>query len=797
MKKGHYPLLFMIAVLLSACNPTRVLTENQYMLLRNNVDVKGASSADLDDLKSYCRPIPNNRFLTIFLLKPRLYAMGQPTVDKKTGELKDSKTKQWLREKAGEAPVLLDSAKITESIDQLKIVMKQSGYFDADISYKVTHQKADPKKVKVNYSIEANKPYYISRISYNIDIPEYKKIVILNKDGCLLSEGMQYNEAIITEELSRIINLIRDEGYYYVEKSIISCEVTYDQPTDSALTNPHTVSLEIILKVPNTENAARYLYKYTYRYAYIYPNYSNYTATLPQDTVSFHSRNRRDSTRYYIITPHFNWLDKPIKDFHYGTLADAVYSKRGVAYSQVVRRRSSQAINQLDNFSYYSIEYRENEKFLDTVHHTGVLDAIYRLTPMKIHSVGGQIDLRNDKSAISLSYLNRNIFKGAEHLNINVSGGYFYYSLNNLFHHNTTYAYPEFGVSASLTFPNLFLFKKTQRETGVRYSTSVNASVNYSGLYRRLMYNIGMTYNWSPSYYLNHSLSPIDISTINNSDRRAARVLNYDNYPESYQHKFGKFFLLSFKYSMNYLVPFDYTRRNHNMRISVNFESSGLFLKGLNTLITPDHRWVVSKNTLDSAGYGYSTFEKIEATWNYTYKINKNNSFATRFSAGAIIPLDKESYIPYERGFYVGTSNSMRGWGYRGLGPGSYEHGKDSLYTGDIKIEWDIEYRGTIYKSFKYGIFTDIGNIWLARKYDDMPNADFSFKRFYKELAVDIGVGLRLDFNFLVFRVDYAIPIYDPSRQSHGAWINNEWFKNSLRPFYWANGIKIAIGYAF
>ena len=311
------------------------------------------------------------------------------------------------------------------------------------------------------------------------------------------------------------------------------------------------------------------------------------------------------------------------------------------------------------------------------------------------------------------------------------------------------------------------------------------------------MYNIGMTYNWSPSYYLNHSLSPIDISTINNSDRRAARVLNYDNYPESYQHKFGKFFLLSFKYSMNYLVPFDYTRRNHNMRISVNFESSGLFLKGLNTLITPDHRWVVSKNTLDSAGYGYSTFEKIEATWNYTYKINKNNSFATRFSAGAIIPLDKESYIPYERGFYVGTSNSMRGWGYRGLGPGSYEHGKDSLYTGDIKIEWDIEYRGTIYKSFKYGIFTDIGNIWLARKYDDMPNADFSFKRFYKELAVDIGVGLRLDFNFLVFRVDYAIPIYDPSRQSHGAWINNEWFKNSLRPFYWTNGIKIAIGYAF
>ncbi|MBR3573181.1 MAG: BamA/TamA family outer membrane protein [Bacteroidales bacterium] len=799
MRKGLLPFLLMTAaLLLSACNPTRVLTGNQRMLLRNNVDVKGTSSADLDDdLKSYCRPIPNTRFLTVFLIKPRLYAMGQPKVDKKTGELTDTKMRKWLREKAGEPPVLLDSSKIEESIDQLKIVMKQKGYFDADVSYKVVPQKKDPKKVRANYLVTANKPYFISSVSYNIDIPEYKKIVILNKDACLISEGMQYNEEVISDELTRIINLIRDEGYYYVEKSIISCEVSYDPPVDSLQLNPHTVSLEIILKVPKNDNASRYLYKYTYRNAYILPNFTTATASIPQDTVKFRARNKRDSTRYYFITPHLNWMDKPLKDFHYGTLANTIYSKRGVPYSQTVRRRTSQSISQLDNFSYYNIEYKENEKMLDTVKKTGVLDTYIRLTPMKIHSIGGQIDLRNDKSAISFSYLNRNIFKGAEHLLINVSGGYFYYSLNNLFHHNTTYAYPEFGISASLAFPKLFLFNKTQKETGIRYSTSVNASVNYSGLYRRLMYNIGMTYNWSPSYYLNHSVSPIDISTINNSDRRAARVLNYDNYPESYQHKFGKFFLLSFKYSMNYLVPFDVTRNRHNMRISLNFESSGLFLKGLNALFSPDERWIISKNSLDSLGYGYSTFEKVEFTWNYTYKINKNNSFATRLSAGAILPLDKDSYIPYERGFYLGTSNSMRGWGYRGLGPGSYEHGKDSLYTGDIKIEWNLEYRGTIYKSFKYGIFSDIGNIWLARESEDMPNAEFSISRFYKELAVDVGVGIRLDFNFLVFRVDYAIPIFDPTRYNYGTWINPEWFKNTRRPFRWSNGIKIAIGYAF
>ena len=768
------------------------------MLLRNNVEVKGAPSTDFDDLKSYCRPIPNDRFLTIFLVKPRLYAMGMPTTDK-NGMVKDTKFKKWLREKVGEAPVLLDSAEIDNSVDQLQIVMKQSGYFDADISYHVKHNKHNNKKVKVNYLINANEPYRISNITYNIDIPEYKKIVILNKDETLLEPGMLYNEEIISNELTRIINLIRDEGYYYVEKSIISCEVSYDPPQDSLNTNPHTVSLEIIMKIPSNDNASRYLYKYSYNNVYVYTNYSALDNLIHHyDTVRFHSRDKNDHTRYYFITPHYDWLEKPIRDFHYGTLANAIYSKRDVPYSQIVRRRSSQAISQLDNFSYYNIEFKENEKLLDTVNRTGVLDSYYYLTPMKTHSIGGQLDLRNDKSAISFSYTNRNIFKGAEHLTINVSGGYFYYSLSNLFHHNTTYAYPEFGVGATLTFPNLFLFNKTQKVTGIRYSTSVNASINYNGLYRRLMYNIGMTYNWSPTYYLNHSVSPIDISTINNSDRRAARLLNYDNYPESYQNRFGKFFLLSFKYSMNYLVPFKVTQNKHNMRISINFESSGLVLKGLNALITPDHRWTISRNRLDSTGYNYSSFEKVEATWNYTYKINKNNSFATRLSAGAMIPLDKDSHIPYERGFYLGTSNSMRGWGYRGLGPGAYEHGKDSLYTGDIKIEWNLEYRGTLYKSFKFGIFSDIGNIWLAKKSDDMPNAEFDFNRFYKELAIDVGVGLRLDFNFLILRIDYAIPIYDPSRTSYGPWINSVWFdKNTPRKFRWGNGLKIAIGYAF
>ena len=260
--------------------------------------------------------------------------------------------------------------------------------------------------------------------------------------------------------------------------------------------------------------------------------------------------------------------------------------------------------------------------------------------------------------------------------------------------------------------------------------------------------------------------------------------------------KFGKFFLLSLKYNFNLLVPLEMTNYRHNMRLSANFESSGLLLKGLNKLFSPNERWVLSRNTLDSTGYNYTTFEKLEFTWLYSFKINANNTLSTRMTAGAIVALDKDSYLPYEKGFYLGTSNSMRGWGYRGLGPGSYEHGKDSLFTGDVKIELNLEYRGTIYRSFKFGIFADLGNIWLSRKNDDMPGAEFKFNRFYKELAFDAGIGLRIDLDFLVLRVDYAVPFYDPTRGSVGRWINKRWMEGP-HPIRWGEGLKIAIGYAF
>lgn len=789
--KNRIHILFatLICILFASCSSVRHLPEGQSMVVKNNVTVTDAKSPDFDDLKSYVRPVTNKKFLDIVRIKTVFYDWGQPTYNKK-GETVDNKFKGFLRNKMGEPPAILDSVEINNSLSQLKTVMKQLGYFDATIDYSVEFRGKKKKKAVVNYTITANEPYFVSNIDYDIPISEYKKIVVLNHNKTLLENGMQYNESVITDEITRILDLIRNEGYYYVEKSLIKCDVNFDD-ADSANPDPHTVSLSLVINVP--EESPKYLYKYYFQDNYVFPNMqSNANQAQIFDSTHYHWETKRDSANFIFMLPHGEELGS-WKYLNPKTLANAIFTRSGNTFSQTARYRSSRTLNSLDNFDYINISFAENESLLDTINKIGYLDTYYRLMRKKQHSIGGQIDLRNDKSAISLNYTNRNLFKGGEHFTIKLSGGYFYYSLNNLFKKGNIYSYPEFGVAASLEFPNkIFLFNRHFSETSVSRSTTLNFGVNYSGLFRRLIYNAAITYRWNPSYYTSHSLSPIDVSTINNDNR----YFNYLDYPDSYRKKFWKFFMLSFKYSFNYLIPQFIDTRNHNMHLSVNFESSGLLLKGLNALFSKDDRWILSRNGLDSIGYNYTTYEKLEVLWNYTYKINNKNSIAMRANMGFFIPLDKESFIPYEKGFYVGTSNSMRGWGYRGLGPGSYEHGADSLFTGDVKFEFNIEYRGTIYRTLKYGLFADLGNIWLSRKYDDMPGADFAFNRFYKELALDVGVGLRLDFNFFIIRIDYALPIYDPTRGANGRFINAKWFK-APNHFKFTNGLKIAIGYAF
>ena len=210
-----------------------------------------------------------------------------------------------------------------------------------------------------------------------------------------------------------------------------------------------------------------------------------------------------------------------------------------------------------------------------------------------------------------------------------------------------------------------------------------------------------------------------------------------------------------------------------------------MFITGINALANK-----ISGNDKEWSFFGlkYANFELAELDLRFKHKINKNNAVAMRFDLGVGVPMFNSGTLPFERSFFLGNANSMRAWEYRSLGPGSYYSKDRKERSGDIKIEVNLEYRGPIYKFIKFGIFADAGNVWLTKKNEEMPNAEFNFTRFYKEIALGVGAGLRLDFNFFLIRFDVGMPIYDPNELEGERWIGQIKKMPTL---------KFAIGHAF
>jgi len=784
------------------------------MLVQNAVKMEDTKSQQFDDLYYLLRPETNKKFMGIFNMKTALYAHYQAkkqinidsalipfpfynllykSIEKNLPwHVKNyRRLETWLGEKVGEPPVLLDSNQIISSVEQLKIGMKEMGYFDAIIRPEVIFKKTNPKKAKVFYYITANDCYYIRDIHYHIDIPEYKRIVLIDTANCLVKRGQPYNEDLLAQERQRVLTLIRDKGFYYLPNEVITIEVdTFNATTLRNKKGHPTISIDVLInfnEVKNYETQEKATFKYRFNNVYIYTNHDmRMSRDVPMDTVLWTSRNRSDTTCYFFITPSIaNTEKKRFQDYKYPTIANVIFTKKNQIYTKSDLTRSYSRLNALSNFSVINMEVIENLALKDTSNKSGFLDMRYQLTRRKLHGVAVEMSARTDKTYLSFTYTNKNTFKGAEYLSVNIYGNLYYYDW--LGKGKERQLFGEIGGSAKLDFPRLFPFKQTQKIEALRYSTAFEVGANYSWLYGRLMLNANITYNLSPNAYISHTFTPISISTIDTSTYTTRTI---SKYPVEYQNKFRKNMMVALRYGVNYSVP-NLTLK-HTLHIYATFESSGMLLTGLNQLANvvtgTDKTWLI-------AGYQYATYEMAEFILLYKYTINKNNSVATRLNIGIAFPLFNSRYLPFDKSFFLGGANSMRAWTHRGLGPGSFYSQENIQRTGDLKLEMNIEYRGTIYKVVKFGIFADMGNVWLSHKYADMPNAEFDIKRFYKEIAIGVGLGLRLDFNFFLIRLDYGLPLYDPTRLPGFQWFNASCLKQNY--WKWGQGFQFAINHAF
>lgn len=814
MRFRRIPLLALLLLLLcSACEPSRYLANDEYMLTKNAVKVVDKKGVEFDDLYYTVRPITNKKFLDVYPLKAAQYVNNLPRTDSLGNVVKDTKLMQKRRAN-GEEPVLLDTTLITYSLDQINIAMKNLGYFNARSWSRITYKgptKSHPKrhKAEVTYFVEANEPYFIRDIQYHIDIYEYRRIIQKDTVNTLIHRGEKYNAETLLEERNRIVNNIRDQGYYYVSTDIVSFQIDTlkSHQFKDEKGNP-TLVVHIYVnfnRIKDKTIQEKHAYKYYFNSVYIYPNYKPAQDTVSRPVWSNYHK-KHDETNYLIFIDreaekHYDAKDKPIRDIRPRILTDNILTKKGETFSQTMLTRSRKKLNDLRNFSYLDVSVVENPALRDTVNKIGYLNTYYRLTRNKLHSLAAEFEARSDRTSLSLTYSNKNLFRSAEFFNINVYGslGFRIRTKSAEQAGGFTLESQAVGGEVSMDFRRLLFFRKTQKIEALNYGTSLKVGAHFENtyLYRRGLYNAALVYNFSYSAKMTHSISPIDLSVIDITTKGEEFEEVISLYSKDFREKYKDNFLLSFKYGFTYTHPTKDPRNSFIIRFKA--ESSGMFLSSICAMAKAPKD---DKGHYTIFGTNYGNYELAEVDLRFTHTINKKNSVATRFDFGIGIPLWNASTLPFEKSFYLGGSNSMRAWDYRTLGPGSYYNQNDEdlvndIRTGDLKLEMNIEYRGTLYKFIKYGIFVDAGNIWLTHKDEEMPNAEFNFNRFYKEIGFGVGAGLRFDFNFFIIRVDAALAIFDPSKAPDNRWIQSVVNDKGRHVLNRSVNIIFGIGHAF
>ena len=405
------------------------------------------------------------------------------------------------------------------------------------------------------------------------------------------------------------------------------------------------------------------------------------------------------------------------------------------------------------------------------------VDVYVLLTPGKSQTIALEVEGTNSEGdlgvAASVSYSHRNIGRGSETFTTKLRGAY--ESLSGKpegFIHNR---YMEYSLDLGLSFPKFkapFLSESFKRR--INATTELNIALSYQERpeYTRVIANAGWAYKWvERRHRTSHLFTPLDIdyvylpkSTINFIDDIAPNnpLLRY-SYEDHFIMRLGYSF-----YHTNKLPeapsPYLQVRQKNIFTIRAKGETAGNLLFAISSIAS--HR-NFHQDPYKVFGIHYSQYVKVEGDYSLTHIFDRRNSLAFHAAFGIAIPYGNSRVVPFEKRFYGGGANGVRGWDVRTLGPGSYR--SRNLVTdfmnqcGDINMLASVEYRAKLFWVLELGAFIDAGNIWTIHNYDNQPGGMFHFNTFYKQIAASYGLGLRMDFTYFLLRFDLGMKAHNPA----------------------------------
>lgn len=713
---------------------------------------------------------PNKKFLSMFRLKLGLYAMAYRKNSKileKDGELLKNNPEEFYKKHpklkrkkdknttktgdfSGEPPVKFDSLALKASEERMHNYLFYKGYFNNTVS---SSFKTKKKKTTVIYTVNTNKEYRFRNIYYIAEDSILQKITLDNKKGALLKEGDIFDIEIIKKERERIANDIQNKGYFTFSPDFIILRI--DSTVGSNLVDAY-------LTIKNEIDSS--LHK---RYIYLDINLNvKYDKKIETKKINILER-ERDT----ICNVNYNVVKNSIFP---KILSKSLRLKPYDVYTVKEQIATRNNLYELGIFKYVNIKH---EPFSFSPDEMGLITTI-DCVPAKRHSFSNEVELNTNAQStlgfsLATSYINKNVFKTAAKLYLSIRSGIDFQvqkrfedslRLNAINNINLS---AEARITLARIAPSL---KKTPCDGYQKYKPKTNIVVSYNFQRRLLLYslhaiNINYGYEWYNNKF-RHTFSPLSFTYV-----------RPNNISASFQEDLNENELLARSFERQFILGQDYTFFYTNQNINLgkyknhftfrgSLSLAGNILFGFSSIAKDKEKpYTLSK-------IPYAQFAKIELEPKYFFNFKNKQALGFRMLVGIGVPYGNSSFngsaiMPYIRQFSSGGPNSLRAWLFRQVGPGSTPNrlaSKQTLLdqTGDIKLEWNIEYRFNIFKLFKGAVFTDAGNIWMYKKNTEYPNGEFNFKRFGKEIAWDAGVGLRLDLSFFVIRFDVALPIYDP-----------------------------------
>ena len=739
MKKHLLCLLLVFTVLLSlaSCSATKFVPEGSYLLdevkiRTDNKDVRPSS------LRPYLRQNPNSKWFS--LVKTQLYIYNLSGRD-------STKWGNKLLRKIGDAPVIYDENEAERSREEIAKAVENMGYMSAVVK-KTTETKK--KKLKLYFDVTTGNPYIVQSLKYDIDDETISSILLRDSANCLLHTGMILDVNVLDEERQRITDILLNNGYYKFNKDYISY-------TADTLRNTYKVDLTLHLEnYRASENDSLQLHK-QYRIGKI-GFVADYDALQASSL-----RNAVDDSIHYNGFPIY-YKDKLY--LHPRLLTDNVSFATGELYNERRVQRTYSNFGRLSALKYTNIRFVE-----DAHSDSALLNCYVLLTKSKHKSIAFEVEGTNSAgdlgAAASVTFQHRNLFRGSETFKVKLRGAYEVISGLQAGYSNNNYT--EYGVETSINFPNfLFPFLSSDFKRNIRATTEFGLQYNYQKRpeFLRTMASASWKYRWTQQR-VQHTVDLLNIAFLYIPEMSSRFVEDYiiKGQNEILQYNYQDRLIINMGYSYYYnsigSAMTNNTIASDSYSIRFNFESAGNVMYAISKALNIRKN---SNNEYAILGIPYAQYVKAEFDFAKNIGIDSRNSLAFHIGLGVAVPYGNARTIPFEKQYFAGGANSVRGWAVRDLGPGKFPGNGNLLdQSGDIKFDASIEYRSKLFWKLQGAVFVDAGNIWTIRDYANQPGGVFKFNEFYKQIAVAYGLGIRLDLNFFVLRFDGGMKAINPA----------------------------------